>query len=120
MRVRIALVMVALFACEAKADWSPYQNSFLTGEFAVLCANPFRLDDGLQAALADDRAWLKETGCVIAPKGWRVTRISPSSSEETGPWRVRLLSPEGDGFTVWGNYNAFAYPDGSSVPRPRP
>lgn len=116
-----AFVLTALGATVVASHaiaYDSYQQSFITGDFAVLCANPYRLDDGFQAAQADDKAWLKEAGCVLAPKGWRITRISPPSTEDRGPWRVRIFSPDGEGATVWGERSAFTFPDGSRIPLP--
>lgn len=92
------------------------RDEFRTGDWAVLCSSPFSLDEGFKAAQSGDAKWLKDAGCLVAQTGLKAIRIStPVSSQDRGPWQVRVTAVDGQGFTLWGYDTGFTSPDGSKV-----
>ena len=70
-----------LTEAEANLGW----NEYLTANDTVICANPFKLDEAVEAV--HNPAWLAETGCSTLPVGLKVTRLTYDTGET---WQVRV------------------------------
>jgi hypothetical protein len=75
--------------------------------------SPFKLEEGIKAAIAADSKWLAEAQCVRGPSGAPVIWVN-ESVRGAREWQVRLTL-NGEGFTVWGMYYDFRTKDGRRI-----
>ena len=94
-----AAVFVGLvaFATSALAD----PPSLVTSIAAIVCVDRAKLMEGMQAAVASDKAWLEGTGCTWVPKGMPAVVIEDVPHNLTYILKVRLNPGKPNGATVW-------------------